>query len=366
MESLQILTFSGCLKLNKCPEVQGNMEHLQELSLEGTAIKGLPSSIENLTGVTLLTLENCGSLESLPSSIFKLKSLKTLKLSNCSRLKKLPEMLEKMENLMEVSLDGSGLQELPSSIGCLKGLVLLNLTNCKKLASLPQSICELTSLQRFYLCGCSDLKELPDELGNLLSLEELKLDGSGIEGVPPSINLLTNHHELSLPGCKGGESKQRNLSVVYSMFSSPTIPRLPSSSFLSVTTKLSLSDCQLLEGVIPSATGTTEILLLRNCMNLLPALPVSIRLLIANNYTSLETFFCPQGTHTGKKHTEFRLEFCNCKRLMENEDDDRVRHIAQGIQEGIQFLASRPEIQYSDDTVSLSLSLPLSSFFFFF
>ena len=46
MESLQIFILSGCSKLKKFPEVQGNMEHLPELSLQGTAIKGLPSSIE--------------------------------------------------------------------------------------------------------------------------------------------------------------------------------------------------------------------------------------------------------------------------------------------------------------------------------
>ena len=92
MESLQILTLSGCLKLNKFPKVQGNMEHLTELSLEGTAINGLPSSIKNLTGLTLLNLKDCKSLESILGSIFKWKSLKNLILSNYSGLKKLPEI----------------------------------------------------------------------------------------------------------------------------------------------------------------------------------------------------------------------------------------------------------------------------------
>ena len=46
MESLEILTLSECSKLKKFPEVQECMKHLSELSLEGTAIKGLPLSIE--------------------------------------------------------------------------------------------------------------------------------------------------------------------------------------------------------------------------------------------------------------------------------------------------------------------------------
>ena len=204
MQSLQILTLSGCLKLSKFPELQGNMEHLPELSLEGTAIKGLHLSIEYLTGLALLNLKECKSLESLPSSVFKLKSLKTLILSNCIRLEKLPEIQENIERSMELFLDGSGIRELPSSIGSLNGLVLLNLKNCKQLAGLPQGICELTSLRTLILCGCSELKELPDDLGSLQCLVELKADGTGIQEVPPSINLLTNLQDLSLERCKGG------------------------------------------------------------------------------------------------------------------------------------------------------------------
>ena len=111
MESLEILTFFGYLKLNKFPEVQGNMEHLAELSLEGTLIKGLPSSIENLTGLALLNLKECKRLQSFPRSIFKLQSLKTLVLSNCTRLKKLPDMLENKESLKELFLDGSSVTD---------------------------------------------------------------------------------------------------------------------------------------------------------------------------------------------------------------------------------------------------------------
>ena len=65
------------------------------------------------------------------------------------------------------------------------------------------------------------------ELGSLQCLAKLNADGSGIQGVPTSISLLTNLRELSLVGCKGGESKSRNL--VFSFHSSPTVGlQLPS------------------------------------------------------------------------------------------------------------------------------------------
>ena len=137
MEYFQIFIFSRCSKLRKFPEVQGNMEHLPKLSLQGTAIQGLPSSIEKLFGLALFNLKDCKGLESLPRSIFKLNSLKNLILSNCTGLKKLPEIQENLQNLIEPFLDGIGIIEVPSSIRCLNGLVLLNMRNCKKLASLP-------------------------------------------------------------------------------------------------------------------------------------------------------------------------------------------------------------------------------------
>ena len=380
MESLRILTLFGCLKLNKFPEVQGNMKHLTELSLEGTAIKGLPSSIENLTGLALLNLKDCKSLESLPNSIFKLKSLKTLILSNCSRLNKLLEIQENKESLIELFLDGSAIPELPSSIGRLNGLVCLNITNCKKLASLPQSICELTSLRILDLCGCSELKELPDDLGSLQCLVELKADDSGIQEVPHSINLLTNLRVLSLAGYKGAKSKKWKL--VLSFFSIPTIPlRLPSFSGLKSLTELNLSDCNLLEGVIPidltslsslvvlnlsrnsfitiptglNGLSRLEWLILIGCMTLrsLPELPPSIQRLIANDCTSLETFSCSPAAYATKGFKELNFEFSNCHKLMENDRNDCVKHILQGIQ----LFASRPEIDCYNDTVSLSLSL---------
>ncbi|XP_034681482.1 disease resistance protein RUN1-like isoform X2 [Vitis riparia] len=367
MESLRILTLSGCSKLQQFPEVQGKMEQLAELSLEGTAIKGLPSSIEYLTGLALLNLKECKSLESLPNSIFMLKSLKTLILSNCTRLEKLPEIPENMESLMELFLNGSAIIELPSSIGCLNGLVLLNLKNCKKLAGLPQSICELTSLRTLILCGCSELKELPDDLGSLQCLVELKADGTAIQEVPPSINLLTNLQELSLAGCKGWESKSWNLA--FSFGSSATLEplRLPRLSGLYSLKELILSDCNLLEGALPidlgslsslewldlsrnsfitipaSLSGLSRLktLILPYCKSLqsLPELPSSIEYLNAEACTSLETFSCSSSACTLKGLTELDLIFSNCFRLMENEHNDSMKHILLGIQ----LLASIPK-----------------------
>ncbi|WKA00211.1 hypothetical protein VitviT2T_018593 [Vitis vinifera] len=334
------------------------MDNLSELSLKGTAIKGLPLSIEYLNGLALFNLEECKSLESLPGCIFKLKSLKTLILSNCLRLKKLPEIQENMESLKELFLDDTGLRELPSSIEHLNGLVLLKLKNCKRLASLPESICKLTSLQTLTLSGCSELKKLPDDMGSLQCLLKLKANGSGIQEVPSSITLLTRLQVLSLAGCKGGGSKSRNLAL--SLRASPTDGlRLSSLTVLHSLKKLNLSDRNLLEGALPSdlsslswlecldlsrnnfITVPTSLsrlphlrrLIVEHCKNLqsLPELPSSIKELLANDCTSLETFSYPSSAYPLRKFGDFNFEFSNCFRLVGNEQSDTVEAILQEI-----------------------------------
>lgn len=80
---LRKLVLSGCSKLKKFPEIVGSMECLVELFLDGTAIEELPSSIQLLTGLILLNLENCTNLVGLPSSMDGLTSLRTLNLFGC-------------------------------------------------------------------------------------------------------------------------------------------------------------------------------------------------------------------------------------------------------------------------------------------
>ena len=94
LNKLVFLNLEGCENLKSflrsiC------MEHLSELSLEGTAVKGLPLSIEYLTGPVLLNLRNCQNPESLPSCIYRLRSLEILILSDCLKLKRASRTLGK-------------------------------------------------------------------------------------------------------------------------------------------------------------------------------------------------------------------------------------------------------------------------------
>ncbi|KAM2502912.1 hypothetical protein COP2_034221 [Malus domestica] len=59
MGSLRTLILSGCSMLEKFLDISDVMEKLSRLYLDGTAIKELPSSINKLTGLTVLDLYGC-------------------------------------------------------------------------------------------------------------------------------------------------------------------------------------------------------------------------------------------------------------------------------------------------------------------
>lgn len=104
LKCLSTLDVSGDLKFREFPKIVEHMEHLSELHLEGIAIRGLPLSIELLSGLVFLNLKNCRSLEILPVTVSSLKCLRTLKLSGCSKLKKFPEIVRSMKDLSELFL----------------------------------------------------------------------------------------------------------------------------------------------------------------------------------------------------------------------------------------------------------------------
>ncbi|KAH9725673.1 ADP-ribosyl cyclase/cyclic ADP-ribose hydrolase [Citrus sinensis] len=232
LKCLSTLDVSGDLKFREFPEIVEHMEHLSELHLEGTAIRGLPLSIELLSGLVLLNLKNCRSLEILPVTVSNLKCLRSLKLSGCSKLKKFPEIVRSMKDLSELFLDGTSIKEVPSSIELLTKLELLNLSDCKNLVRLPSSIIALKSLKTLNLSGCFKLENVPETLGQIESLEELDISGTA---VPHSTSWYSY--------------------IPINLMRKSVALKLPSLSGLCSLRKLNLTDCNLMEGALPSDIG---------------------------------------------------------------------------------------------------------------
>ncbi|KAH9781755.1 ADP-ribosyl cyclase/cyclic ADP-ribose hydrolase [Citrus sinensis] len=237
LECLQTLVLSGCSKIVKFPETVISVVDLSELFLDGTSITEVPSSIELLTKLQWLNLNDCRSLVRLPSSINGLKSLKTLNLSGCFKLENVPETLGQVESLEELDISGTAIRQPPSSIFLMKNLKELSCRGCKGspssaswflrspinlmrwssdpvALSLPSSLSGLCSLTKLDISDY-DLGEgaIPSSIGDLCSLEKLCLSRNSFVSLPASIYRLSNLQEIELEECKMLQ----------------TLPRLPAS-----------------------------------------------------------------------------------------------------------------------------------------
>ncbi|KDO51715.1 hypothetical protein CISIN_1g001277mg [Citrus sinensis] len=238
LQCLKNLTLSGCSKLKKFPESLGSMKDLMELFLDGTSIAEVPSSIELLTGLQLLNLNNCSNLVRLPSCINGLRSLKTLNLSGCSKLQNVPETLGQVESLEELDISGTAIRRPPSSIFVMNNLKTLSFSGCNgppsstswhwhfpfnlmgqrsyPVALMLPSLSGLHSLSKLDLSDCG-LGEgaIPNDIGNLCSLKQLNLSQNNFVTLPASINSLFNLGQLDLEDCKRLQSMPQLPSNLY-------------------------------------------------------------------------------------------------------------------------------------------------------
>ncbi|KAK9995076.1 hypothetical protein SO802_024779 [Lithocarpus litseifolius] len=224
IECLTLLKLYGCSKITKIPEFGRNMIRVRYFVLSGTAITTLPTSIEHLTALKRLDLDNCKNLVHLPDTIFNLKLLSQVNLNGCSKLDRLPENLGNAESLSWLNLIETAIRKVPSSIGLLKHLSMLAVSGCKGLSSnkswyelLPfysmptsphtidllfssLSLSPASSLTSLYLIDCN-LKAISSDIGSLFSLEYLDLSGNDFVCLPESIIRLSNLKWMNLNNC---------------------------------------------------------------------------------------------------------------------------------------------------------------------
>ncbi|KAJ4970425.1 hypothetical protein NE237_003524 [Protea cynaroides] len=250
-------------------------KELRWLCWHGFPLKNIPTNF-HLGNIVALDLQY-SSIRQVWEEYKVLENLKFLNLSHCHNLIKTPDF-SGLLNLESLVLECcTNLAEVHQSIGHLDKLVLLNLKNCRKLKNLPNSICKLRSLEDLILSGCSKLgylqskswhsffwactpltkKNGPSTLllasfSGLCSLKSLTLNGCNLseDSIPSDLGSLSTLQELILDENKFGS--------------------LPSSfSRLHQLQILSLDDCARLQS--------------------LPDLPSSLKILCAKG-TSMESF----------------------------------------------------------------------------
>ncbi|CBI40180.3 unnamed protein product, partial [Vitis vinifera] len=248
--------------------------------------------LECLRGLESIDIWQCHGLESLEEQRLPC-NLKHLKIENCANLQRLPNGLQSLTCLEELSLQSCPKLESFPEMGLPPMLRSLVLQKCNTLKLLPHNYnsgfleyleiehcpCLISFPEDLYINNCENLKSLPHQMQNLLSLQELNIRNcQGLESFP-ECGLAPNLTSLSIRDCV-------NLKVPLSEWG---LHRLTSLSSLYIS---AIGRCHWLvtleEQMLPCKL---KILKIQDCANL-EELPNGLQSLISLQELKLER--CPK------------------------------------------------------------------------
>jgi Leucine-rich repeat (LRR) protein len=276
LEVLRLGNQQGDHQITKIPDSFCKLIKLREFYYSvGNYTNTLPDSIGNLTNLEIFDIFG-SSLESLPESFGNLKSLKLFFVSEIKS--NIPESFGNLENLENFSMDmySSHMTNLPASFGNLKKLKLLTIYGATDIQTLPENFGDLDSLQTLIWAG--SLKQLPVSFGNLKNIKAIQIDGQ-LNTLPESFsNLKTlkgliikntkTRSEFTLPQNIDGLSNLTGLYLNYM-----TTPQLPTSiGNLKSLEVLEMDHCALesLPGSIVTLSNLKKLRILANNLTSIP------------------------------------------------------------------------------------------------
>ncbi|KAF8019403.1 hypothetical protein BT93_G0165 [Corymbia citriodora subsp. variegata] len=190
LKLLVTLNLKFCSELSMLPVEMAGMNALKELLIDGTSIRELPESIGKLVRLQILSATNCFSLARIPGSVCGLEALSELAMDD-GKFLELPESLGNLRELRRLSLRSCrGLGKLPEFNSIWEDFFGYSLEELDisgtGILRLPDSTKKLRRLRVLKMDSCF-LREFPDYIGDLISLEEITFSGAGVwrESSPP-------------------------------------------------------------------------------------------------------------------------------------------------------------------------------------
>ncbi|KAL4607894.1 hypothetical protein ACB092_09G208500 [Castanea dentata] len=125
------------------------------------------------TGVCHLSILESG--QEVTTQLERLSKVQTIIFKTEQPMSILKACISRFKYLRVLDLSDSSFEVLPNSIGSLKHLRYLDLSLNYEIKQLPDSICKLYSLQTLLLGGCSNLERLPKGIRDIIRLRFLIL-----------------------------------------------------------------------------------------------------------------------------------------------------------------------------------------------
>lgn len=196
LDTLKMYNNQGGHALPNLPESFGELESLRYLEASSLGISALPESFANLTSLEYLNLEG-NFIQKLPDQFGNLKNLKTFR--GPALQENLPESFSQLESLTFCFFTiHHESPKLPENFGDLDNLETLWVF--ANLHGLPESFTQLEKIKDLEFTGATELlQEIPEDIGNLTTLEKLRIHGS-FKSLPASIGDLHNLRFLHISG----------------------------------------------------------------------------------------------------------------------------------------------------------------------
>ncbi|KAM3399637.1 hypothetical protein ACQJBY_004821 [Aegilops geniculata] len=179
------LILRGCshqsLILSKLDSFLPMLCFLRVLDISYTPIKALPSSIDCLQNLRLLSLRGCHDLKTLSSSSTTNATCSSTNISSSSPLSN----LYKLEIL---DMNGVPVSHLTQDVANQKSnLIHLDMSN-SEISAFPHTFFEdMSNLEELMLTSCSNLAELPPSMASLSSLKTLEVTRTQMKYFPQNI-----------------------------------------------------------------------------------------------------------------------------------------------------------------------------------
>lgn len=202
LSGLTLLNLSYNSVSGEIPTEMGQLENLQMLGLAGNKMSGhIPYSLGDLKKLINIDLSGNHFVGQIPSSFSNFQNLLSMDLSNnllngtiSGEMLNLPS-LSTILNLSNNFLSGP----LPSEIGSLEGLVTIDLSDNALSGYIPDSIGKCKSLERLFMPRNRFSGPIPNALGECRGLEYVDLSSNQLSGsIPEKLQDLNALQSLDL------------------------------------------------------------------------------------------------------------------------------------------------------------------------